>query len=161
MNLSERLEAARADQSGSTPGPVLRAVPRPAPSIPRGSGQARRPAWRESRGHGPRPRWMDRAATAMFDRLGPRLNDPSLTEKDLHALVRAELSEVVEEEQVPLTTEQQQRLIRDVADDVLGHGPLQRLLDDDTVTEIMVNGPATVYVEQAGKLTLSDVQFTS
>ena len=48
----------------------------------------------------------------MFDRLGARLNDPSLNEAQLHALVRSELSQVVEEEKVPLTVEQQQRLVR-------------------------------------------------
>ena len=44
--------------------------------------------------------------------------------------------------------EERPRLIRELADDVLGYGPLQRLLDDPTVTEIMVNGPDQIYVEQ-------------
>ena len=61
---------------------------------------------------------------------GGRLNDPAMSESQLHALVRSDLNPVVEEENVPLTPEQRQRLIRDVEDDVLGHGPLQRLLDD-------------------------------
>jgi pilus assembly protein CpaF len=104
---------------------------------------------------------MGRATAAMYERLGARLNDPNLTEEQLHALVRAELTAVVEEEEVPLTIEQQRRLVRDVTDDVLGHGPLQRLLDDTDVTEIMVNGPDTIYVERAGQLSLSDVKFTS
>ena len=97
----------------------------------------------------------------MFDRLGARLSDPSLSEAQLHALVRSELSQVVEEEKVPLTVEQQQRLVRDVQDDVLGLGPLQHLLDEPSVTEIMVNGPDMVYVEQGGKLLLTDVSFSS
>ena len=97
----------------------------------------------------------------MFDRLGARLNDPSLSEAQLHALVRSELSQVVEEEKVPLTAEQQQRLVRDVQDDVLGLGPLQQLLDEPSVTEIMVNGPDMVYVEQNGKLLVTDVSFSS
>jgi pilus assembly protein CpaF len=146
MNLSDRLDAAR---SGSQPESVVRVVTQMRPADPHVTGNA---ALTEL---------MDRAATAMFDRLGARLNDPTLTKEQLHALVRDELSAVVEEEEVPLTSEQQQRLIRDVADDVLGHGPLQRLLDDTSVTEIMVNGPDTVYIEQNGKLGLSDVRFTS
>jgi pilus assembly protein CpaF len=68
---------------------------------------------------------------------------------------------VVEQERVPLTAEQRQRLIQEVQDDVLGHGPLQRLLDDPSVTEIMVSGPAMVYVEQHGKLTRSSAHFVS
>ena len=68
---------------------------------------------------------------------------------------------MVEDEKIPLTTEQRQRLIRDVEDDVLGHGPLQRLLDDPSVTEIMVNGPDMIYVEQDGKLVRSSAHFAS
>jgi pilus assembly protein CpaF len=68
---------------------------------------------------------------------------------------------VVEEEKVPLTVEQQQRLVRDVQDDVLGLGPLQQLLDEPSITEIMVNGPDVVYVEQNGKLLRTEVSFSS
>ena len=106
-------------------------------------------------------RLKDRAADALFERMGSRLNDASLSEDQLHALVRTELNHVVEEEKVPLSSDQRQRLLSDVQDDVLGHGPLQRLLDDPTITEIMVNGPDSVYVEQSGKLTRSPVRFTS
>ena len=97
----------------------------------------------------------ERATAALFERVGAKLNDPTMSEDKLHALVRAELNTVVEEDQVPLTTEQRQRLISDVQDDVLGHGPLQRLLDDVTVTEIMVNGPDQIFIEQNGRLTRS------
>jgi pilus assembly protein CpaF len=103
----------------------------------------------------------DRAAAALFERMGARLNDPTLSEDSLHAMVRSELNHVVEQEKVPLTSEQRQRLISDVQDDVLGHGPLQRLLDDPTITEIMVNGPDMVFVEQNGKLTRSPAHFVS
>jgi pilus assembly protein CpaF len=103
----------------------------------------------------------DRATEALFERLGGRINDPSLSESQLHALVRSDLNHVVEEEKVPLTSEQRQRLIRDVEDDVLGHGPLERLLNDPSVTEIMVNGPDMIYVEQDGKLVRSSAHFTS
>lgn len=101
------------------------------------------------------------AVAALFERLGGRLNDPAMSESDLHALVRSDLNQVVDEANVPLTAEQRQRLIRDVEDDVLGHGPLQRLLDDPDITEIMVNGPEMIYVEQGGKLVRSSARFTS
>ena len=67
------------------------------------------------------------------------------------------LDEVVDEENVPLSTEERARLTAELADDVLGYGPLQRLLDDDAVTEIMVNGPDHIYVERGGKLTRTGV----
>ncbi|MET3862300.1 pilus assembly protein CpaF [Dietzia sp. 2505] len=103
----------------------------------------------------------ERASSALFERMGARLNNPSLTEEQLHALVRSELNQVVEEETVPLTSEQRKRLIADIQDDVLGHGPLERLLADPTVTEIMVNGPDMIYIEQSGKLSRSPARFTS
>jgi pilus assembly protein CpaF len=103
----------------------------------------------------------ERVVATLFERLGSRLNDSSLDEAKLHALVRSELNRVVEGETVPLTSEQRKRLIEDVCDDVLGHGPLQRLLDDPTITEVMVNGPDLVYVEQNGKLVRSEARFRS
>ncbi|MEJ7771778.1 MAG: CpaF family protein [Geodermatophilaceae bacterium] len=106
-------------------------------------------------------RLKDSATVTLFERLGARLNDPSLSEDQLHALVRSELNKVVEEQKVPLSTEERRRLIRDVEDDVLGHGPLERLLDDPTVTEIMVNGPDMIYIEQNGKLIRSQAHFAS
>jgi len=103
----------------------------------------------------------ERASAALFERLGVRLNDSTLTEEQLHSYVREELSNVVEAEKVPLSTDERQRLIREIGDDVLGYGPLQRLLDDQEITEIMVNGHERIYVERSGKLTRSSVQFSS
>ncbi|GAA1650269.1 CpaF family protein [Georgenia ruanii] len=106
-------------------------------------------------------RLKNRAEDALYERVGGRLSDPSLSEEQLHALVRAELNYVVEEEKVPLTGEERRRLTREVLDEVLGLGPLQRLLDDESVTEVMVNGPEMVYVEQHGKLSRTSVRFSS
>ena len=106
-------------------------------------------------------RVKQRAADALFARIGTRLNDPNLSEEQLHRLVRDELQGVVEAEQAPLTTEQRQRLISEVRDDVLGLGPLQKLLDDVAVTEVMVNGHEHVYVEREGRLSRTAVRFTS
>jgi pilus assembly protein CpaF len=103
----------------------------------------------------------ERAAKALFDRMGARLSDTSLAESQLHQLVHDELARVVEEEQMPLTPDERTRLLREVVDDVIGYGPLQRLLDDSAVTEIMVNGPKMIFVERDGKLTRSAVQFMS
>ena len=68
---------------------------------------------------------------------------------------------VLEEEQIPLTALERQRLIREITDDVLGHGPIQRFLDDPAVTEVMVNRFDQIYVERAGQLHLTDTKFTS
>ncbi|WP_285319114.1 CpaF family protein [Pseudarthrobacter sp. lyk4-40-TYG-27] len=103
----------------------------------------------------------ERASTALYERLGARITDSSLEESELHQFVKDELKLVVDEEQVPLTSSERQRLIREIIDDVLGHGPIQRFLDDPSVTEVMVNRFDQVYVERAGKLTLTDTKFAS
>ncbi|AWH93389.1 CpaF family protein [Dietzia lutea] len=103
----------------------------------------------------------ERAASALFERIGARLNNPSLTEKQLHDMVRAELNKVVEDETIPLTSDQRLRLITDVQADVLGHGPLEKLLEDPDISEIMVNGPDMIYVERRGQITRHPSRFTS
>src|SRR6266508_1607485 len=59
-----------------------------------------------------------------------------------------------------LSRDDRERLTSELADDILGHGPLERLLDDDSLTEIMVNGPFDVWVERQGRLFETTVRFT-
>ena len=99
------------------------------------------------------------AVDALFERLGNRLNDPDLDEADLRKLVLAELNAVVEEAKVPLTSAERQRLMREVEADVLGLGPIEPLMADKTITEVMVNGPDNVYIERQGQIYRSDVFF--
>ncbi|MFS0717436.1 CpaF family protein [Arthrobacter sp. 1P04PC] len=103
----------------------------------------------------------ERASASLFERLGSRITDSSVDEAELHQSVKEELKAVVEEEQIPLSAAERQRLIRDISDDVLGHGPIQRYLDDPTVTEVMVNRFDQIYVERQGRLQLTDAKFTS
>ncbi len=103
----------------------------------------------------------ERAAQLLFARIGSRLNDPNLSEEQLHSYARSELATIVAAEQVPLSGEERKRLIAEIGADVLGFGPLEPLLADDEVTEIMVNGPAHIYVERAGRLTRDPARFTS
>lgn len=60
-----------------------------------------------------------------------------------------------------LSREERSRVIQEVLDEALGLGPLESLLEDKTVTEIMVNGHKNIYAEKSGKLVLTPVQFTS
>jgi pilus assembly protein CpaF len=151
MNLADRLAAAQClpTPSVAQQAPTAVPVPRPAAAPP------------------PPPptdalaKLKDRVGKALFERMGARLNDPTMSDSQLRQVVLSELDEVVDEEKVPLSTEERQRLTAELADDVLGLGPLQRLLDDDDVSEIMVNGPERVYVERHGRLELSGVRFTS
>jgi pilus assembly protein CpaF len=103
----------------------------------------------------------ERAAQELFERIGSRLNDASLSEEQLHAYARAELSTIVTAEQVPLSASELARLIAEIGADVLGYGPLDALLDDEAVTEIMVNGPDQIFVERSGRLSRDPARFTS
>jgi pilus assembly protein CpaF len=101
------------------------------------------------------------ARAELFTRLGSRLSDTTLSDEDLAALVRSELSRMVQASTIVLKPEERRRLIDEICDDVLGYGPLQRFLDDDTVTEIMVNGHTQVFVEVAGRLRRTGSHFSS
>jgi pilus assembly protein CpaF len=59
-----------------------------------------------------------------------------------------------------IARDDRERLVAEIADDILGHGPLERLLADDSITEIMVNGPFDVWVERQGRLYETTVRFT-
>lgn len=102
-----------------------------------------------------------RAVDSLFESIGTRISDSSLTEEQLQGYVREELTRIVGSEQMLLTADERQRLIRDIEDDALGLGPLQRLLNDPTVTEIMVNGHERIYVERGGRLIESGLRFGS
>ena len=99
------------------------------------------------------------AIEQLFERMGARLNDPNLDENALQSLVSVELNSIIEGGRLPLTARERQRLINEVRDDVLGLGPLEALIADKSITEIMVNGPHMVYVERNGKLMLTQVKF--
>jgi pilus assembly protein CpaF len=77
--------------------------------------------------------------------------------------VRAEIGRVVErlleEERVPMTTAEQNRIVEEVLDEVLGLGPLEPLLKEPSITDILVNGYNKVYIERNGKLSLTQVRF--
>src|SRR5207302_9396403 len=58
-----------------------------------------------------------------------------------------------------ISRDDRERIAAEIADDILGHGPLERLLADDSVTEIMVNGPFEIWVERQGRLYETTVRF--
>jgi pilus assembly protein CpaF len=89
--------------------------------------------------------------------------DPSVTARMSPAGLRAEIdrlvAEIATEERVQLNAREQRQLITELVDDMLGLGPLEPLLADDTVNDILVNGPHQVYVERRGKLELTTARF--
>lgn len=69
------------------------------------------------------------------------------------------VGEAAAELRLQINAREQRQLANELVDDMLGLGPLEPLLDDDTVTDIMVNGPDRIYVERRGKLALSGLRF--
>jgi pilus assembly protein CpaF len=98
---------------------------------------------------------------ALLDSLGPQLYDPHLDQGELEAKVRHTLQEVIDLEETPLSMADRTRIAQEVSDEILGHGPLEPLLRDSEITEIMVNGASSIYVERAGKIYSVDTQFSS
>jgi pilus assembly protein CpaF len=62
-------------------------------------------------------------------------------------------------DRTPLTREERREIVRQLSDDILGYGPIEPLLRDDSITEVMVNGPDKVFVERGGKLEHTGVHF--
>jgi pilus assembly protein CpaF len=71
------------------------------------------------------------------------------------------VNDVAAETATTLPRQDRMRVIETIAHDVLGLGPLEDLLNDQTVTEIMINSASQIYIERAGKIILSDTQFES
>jgi pilus assembly protein CpaF len=92
--------------------------------------------------------------------LGPTLYDQQMSDAELKLRVMEMLEWALDqEESVPLARVDRLQLLQEIADDVLGYGPIDPFLSDADVTEIMVNGPHSVWVEKTGRLTLTDVKF--
>jgi pilus assembly protein CpaF len=115
-----------------------------------------------------RPRIVDPFAAvkasvhqALLDSLGPQLYDPHLDQNELESKVRHTLQDVIDSEETPLSLSDRTRIAQEVADEILGHGPLEPLLRDSEISEIMVNGADRIYVERAGKLYPVDTHFSS
>jgi pilus assembly protein CpaF len=85
----------------------------------------------------------------------------NLQEQEARSLIRESCEGVMAQESLPFNIPTRQRIIQEVENEILGLGPLEQLLSDPTVSDILVNGPNQVYTERHGKLELSTVHFDS
>ncbi len=96
----------------------------------------------------------------VVEELGPTLYDRGMSDAELRLRVIEMLEWAVDQEQgLPLTSADRRALLNEIASDVLGYGPIDPLLNDPEVTEVMANGPYDVYFERSGKIIRSDVRF--
>jgi pilus assembly protein CpaF len=100
----------------------------------------------------------NRIHLALVSDLGPRLFDV----EDSGAVRNGVESEIGDQlaQETGLSRDDRQRLGAEIADDIFGYGPLERLLADPTVSEIMVNGPKDIWIERAGLLSQTALTFT-
>jgi pilus assembly protein CpaF len=168
MSLLKRIERARPAAEGEAPAAAI--VPSPAAPTPAGGGQSptlpptpappstvarpflgslpARESFREAK---------YRVQNRMINELDPKLDLSNQVE------VRRQIEElfgkIADEEGLALTRAERVRMLEQITDEILGLGPLEPLLRDDTITELMVNGPQQVYIEREGRLELTNVTF--
>jgi pilus assembly protein CpaF len=95
---------------------------------------------------------------AVIGDLGPQLYHVTMDPSELRERVVADIRTHLAGEQ-GIARDDRIRLEEEIADDILGHGPLERLIADDSITEIMVNGPFDVWIERQGRLSQAPVRF--
>jgi pilus assembly protein CpaF len=158
MSLLKRIESARPGAAGDAPaagGAPGSNVPAPAggpptmPSAPRLQSQAPvRESFRDVK---------FRIQNRVIQDLDPKLDLSNQVE------VRRQIEEifgkVIDEEGLALTRAERVRMLEQITDEIIGLGPLEPLLRDESITEVMVNGPRQVYIERSGKLELTNVVF--
>jgi len=148
MSLHDRL----VKQNGATEGVAV--VQRPAAA-------ARQPAAAaapEVAAGDPYAELKGRIHHACIAKLGPELfkqeTTGDLAERVLHAV-----TEQLALDRTPLTRDERRRIVREITDDILGYGPIEPLLRDDSVTEVMVNAFDRIYIERAGKIERAHATF--
>jgi pilus assembly protein CpaF len=101
---------------------------------------------------------------ACIAKLGPQLFSAGKSQdgspvEDLAEKVLRVVTEQLALDRTPLTREERRQVTREITDDILGYGPLEPLLRDDSITEVMVNNYDRVYIERLGKIEASDATF--
>ena len=154
MSLLKRIESARPGVAPGAPGggPNVPAGTPGGPAAPSGQRLLSQAPVRESLRE-----VKFRIQSRVIQDLDPKLDLANQVE------VRRQIEEifgrVIDEEGLALTRAERVRMLEQITDEIIGLGPMEPLLRDETVTEIMVNGPRQVYIERAGRLELTNVVF--
>jgi len=156
MSLAERLANAQLDRSatpgaGATPGGS--GGPKHSGSTPAANPRATAPS------AGKHQDLKSHVHQVLLMTLGPKLYDSELTASELEAMVREALADAMAADDRPLTNADRQRLTQEISDDILGYGPIEPYLRDDSLSEIMVNGPFDIWIERDGRLSKVDGRF--
>jgi pilus assembly protein CpaF len=113
-------------------------------------------AW--GNGNDPFADLKNRIHLALVSELGPRLFDVADSDA-VRDRVQSEIDDQLRQESA-LSRDDRERLAGEIADDIFGYGPLERLLSDSSISEIMVNGPHDIWIERQGRLSETTLRFT-
>jgi len=165
MSLLKRIERARPGGEGE---PQVPAAPQTTP-VPSPGGQPTTPPPSGGAGTTSRPFLGAMPARESFREAKYRVQNRLINELDPkldlsnQVEVRRQIEElfgkVADEEGLALTRAERVRMLEQITDEILGLGPLEPLLRDETITEVMVNGPQQVYIEREGRLEMTNVTF--
>jgi pilus assembly protein CpaF len=165
MSLLKRIERARPGGEGE---PQVPAAPQTTP-VPSSGGQPAPPPSGTGGGPASRPFLGTMPARESFREAKYRVQNRLINELDPkldlsnQVEVRRQIEElfgkVADEEGLALTRAERVRMLEQITDEILGLGPLEPLLRDETITEVMVNGPQQVYIEREGRLEMTNVTF--
>jgi pilus assembly protein CpaF len=165
MSLLKRIERARPGGEGE---PQVPTAPQTTP-VPSSGGQPSTPPPSGGGGATSRPFLGAMPARESFREAKYRVQNRLINELDPkldlsnQVEVRRQIEElfgkVADEEGLALTRAERVRMLEQITDEILGLGPLEPLLRDETITEVMVNGPQQVYIEREGRLEMTNVTF--
>src|ERR1041384_7994832 len=95
----------------------------------------------------------------LIENVGRSMEGQELQLGDKNEFMKQRLNEVYAQVKVSLPEDIRQQIFHDILDELTGYGPIQPLLEDPDISEVMVNGPKKVFIEKNGKLTKSGVTF--
>jgi len=154
-------------QLSSTPVETKPAAPPPVKTESKHSGEALLAAQSDASANPPKAQaavvddlatTKDRIYSLLMEQID--INTSSrLPREDLKRQIIELIGDIVMEQKVALSHVEQQSLANQIVDEMLGFGPLEPLLRDEAITDIMVNGPYQIYIERKGKLELTSVKF--
>jgi pilus assembly protein CpaF len=101
-----------------------------------------------------------RVHTELLKQLGPQLYQSDMDHQELEQRVRAVLADVLASQDKPVSNSDRNRITQEISDDILGYGPIEPYLRDPDVSEVMVNGFDSVWLEKSGRLMPAPAQFT-
>jgi pilus assembly protein CpaF len=156
MSLLKRIGSASGAGEDSGSGPLLeRDARKPAPS-----GAQQRPV-PPRRAQDDKENTLsdlkERVQVRLINELDPRIDMSNKAQ--VYRQVEEIFNSILDSENIVLSRPERVQMFKSIANDMLGLGPLEALLSDPDISEIMVNGPKKIYIERKGRLTLTDVTF--